>query len=193
MNSRIRRHTWIGAGVVFCVLWSAGCTLIENPWRDDLPAISQVSTASAQAIHAEWRTATPRHRDWPAAIMATQDQGVDHSPLYWSDPFEDHGSDDLHFAWTWEDYLALPGCPARQMVNTAALPISVVVDPIWAVRCSDGRISPQTFGFWNHDPVVCGGVAIPPDLVEAYYDTHTRSPVDGKSGAGDTAGCCKAE
>ena len=79
----------------------------------------------------------------PTPEEPAQDPGVTHWPLWWEDFVEDSGSDDGQFAWTWRDYAAFGYCPARQIVNTAALPVSWVVDPPGAVRCSDGVISKQ--------------------------------------------------
>ncbi len=94
--------------------------------------------------------------------------GVTHWPLWWEDFVEDSGSDDGQFAWTWCDFVCILYGPGRQIVNTAGLPLSMVVDPPGALRCSDGLVSRQMFGMSNHDAVACSGVAIPPDIIEAY-------------------------
>lgn len=144
-----------------------GCAQLVNPFHDDLPATRLVTTASAQRVQQTAPTCALRDRHWEPGVVQSQDPGVAHWPLWWSDFMEDSGSCDGRFAWTAEDYFALAYCPARQAVNTAAVPISMLVDPPGTIQCSDGSISPQTFGYRHHDPVRCVGEAILPDLVEA--------------------------
>ncbi len=157
-----------------------GCSELINPYRDDLPATTMISTASARRVREAGPAGEVRQRGWSASLVQLQDPGVSHWPLWWEDFVEDSGSDDGQFAWTWCDYLCVVYGPARQVVNTVAFPVSMVVDPPGSIRCSDGVISMQTFGLSDHDSVACGGVAIPPDLIEAYEQSaqnlHTSGP-----------------
>lgn len=145
-----------------------GCAELINPFRDDLPGGDLITTASARRVREAGLDAGVRLRGWDASVVQAQDPGVTHWPLWWEDFVEDSGSDDGQFAWTWRDYAAFGYCPARQIVNTVALPVSWVVDPPGAIRCSDGVMGKQALRMSNHDAVACSGVAIPPDIIEAY-------------------------
>lgn len=164
----------LGLLVISAMLLPAGCADPINPFRDDLPTAASITTTSARLVRQQQAESDIRHRGWAETIVQSQDQGVSHWPLWWSDTLEDRGSDDGQFAWTYLDYLCIVYAPARQTVNAAALPVSVILDPPGAVRCSDGRISPQTFGLVSHDPIFCSGVAIPPDIIEAYESPLTE-------------------
>ena len=157
---------WTLCGVA--ALATSGCSELINPYRDDLPATTIVSTASAARVYEAGVAGGVRQREWATSLTQSQDPGVSHWPLWWEDALEDSGSDDGQFAWTWCDYVGVVYGPARQLLNTVALPVSAVVDPPGMIRCSDGVISTQTFGLSNHDAVACSGVAIAPDLIEAY-------------------------
>lgn len=152
----------------FALLTACGCSQLVNPFQDDLPATSLVTTASAARVEQLAPEQEPRARSWESRLLHPQDPGVAHWPLWWSDFMEDSGGQDGRFAWTWEDYFALGYCPARFAVNTAAVPVSMIVDPPGSLRCSDGYPNPQTLAYRAHDPVHCGGEAILPDLVEVY-------------------------
>lgn len=151
-----------------------GCGELINPFRDDLPGSALITTASARRVREAALDSGVRLRGWDASLLQAQNPGVTHWPLWWEDFVEDSGSDDGQFAWTWRDYAAFGYCPARQIVNTVALPVSWIVDPPGAVRCSDGVISKQILGMSNHDAVACSGVAIPPDIIEAYEQSDGR-------------------
>lgn len=159
-----------GLGVLMGLLLAAvgGCGELINPFRDDLPDAAIITTASALRIQEAGLAPAARHRGWEAQVVATQDLGVTHWPLWWEDVVEDSGSDDGQFAWTWCDFVCILYGPGRQIVNTAGLPLSMVVDPPGALRCSDGSVSRQMFGMSNHDAVACSGAGIPPDIIEAY-------------------------
>ena len=60
--------------------------------------------------------------------------------LWWEDPFEDKGDQDDTFAWTWQDYVAMPYSFGRFLLNTIAWPVSAVVTPPWASMVSDGNV-----------------------------------------------------
>ena len=166
--TRFLRLNGLGVSMGLLLAVAGGCGELINPFRDDLPAATIITTASALRIQEAGLAAAARQRGWEAQVVATQDLGVTHWPLWWEDFAEDSGSDDGQFAWTWCDFAYILYGPGRQIVNTAGLPLSMVVDLPGALRCSDGAISRQRFGMSNHDPVACSGVAIPPDIIEAY-------------------------
>ncbi len=106
-------------------------------------------------------------RDWDEMTSYYAPQVVQHWPLYFEDPFEDKGkSTGCGYAgWTWEDFFAIPYSDARWLLNTIALPVSMVVTPPWTPMCSDGVLSKQALGY-DHDAVRCPApVPTPLDLL----------------------------
>ncbi len=146
---------------------TGGCGRLINPFRDDLPDATIITTASAARVQEMNVAGELRQRGWDTSLLRSQDPSVSHWPLWWQDFVEDSGSNDGQFAWTWCDYAYILYGPGRQIVNSAGLPVSMVIEPPGTFLCSDGVISRQAFGRANHDPVACGGLAVLPDLVEA--------------------------
>jgi len=118
---------------VVSVLAAAGCSPAgpgPNPFRDDSIPRSEWTTPSAEAVAAQNVTAGVRERPWPPAEASYEPLGVPHWPLWWEDPFEDKGNSAKdRFAWTWEDYVALPYSNGRWLLNTVGWPISAIVTP----------------------------------------------------------------
>jgi len=135
---------------LFAVPFFCGCSLIVHPFRDELANEPPVTTASVETVRNTQATRSVQVRDWPAVDLYSQDGAVKHLPLYFEDPYEDKGSEDGKFAWTWEDYFQVFYWRARFLVNTIAFPVSVVVTPPWTVMESDGVLSRQALG-WEHD------------------------------------------
>jgi len=88
----------------------------------------------------------------PETQAAPEPGDVVHWPLWFEDPFEDKGSEDGKFAWTAEDYLAMPYSFARLLLNTMGWPISAIVTPPGAPMVSDGVLSRQALGK-DHDAI----------------------------------------
>jgi hypothetical protein len=65
---------------------------------------------------------------------------VPHYPLWWEDPFEDHGDRNDTFAWTSIDYVAWPYSMGRYLVNTIAWPVSAIVTLPGTPMVSDGVV-----------------------------------------------------
>jgi len=122
---------------------ACACQHTLKPFQDELPPTEAISTASADGVRASGKTAEVRQRSWKASQARYAHGGVTHWPLWWEDPFEDQGSQDGVFAWTWEDYLAWPYSFGRFLLNTMAWPVSAVVTPPGTVMISDGRLSRQ--------------------------------------------------
>ncbi len=113
-----------------------------NPWRDDsIPPVTW-TTPSEQGILAAGHPPVIRHRDTPCAQAPLVSGEVPHWPLWWEDPFEDKGDQDGQFAWTWQDYFAMPYSYARFHLNTLAFPVSAIVTPPGTPMVSDGFVEP---------------------------------------------------
>lgn len=150
--TRCRIQRLSASALLMAALVGTGCSHMVNPFADNMKPASEITTPSAERIRAAHAGRDkPRQRGWPPNVALRQDPCTYHWPLWFSGPFEDTGSTNGQFKWTLEDYFAMIYCPARQVVNLCALPVSVVVDPIWTLHCSDGYVSPQRFGFSNHD------------------------------------------
>lgn len=135
---------------VFAFLSCCGCTLLVHPFRDELANEPPVTTASVETVQNSKATRSVQQRDWPAEELYAQNGAVQHHPLYFEDPYEDKGSDDGKFAWTYEDYVQLFYWRGRFLLNTILFPVSVAVTPPWTVMESDGVLSRQALR-WDHD------------------------------------------
>lgn len=111
-----------------------------NPWRDDAITRETWTTPSEQGFLAGGREPVLRERGFSKSIAPTVDPRVPHYPLWWEDPFEDKGDMDGTFAWTWQDYVAMPYSYARYHLNTIAWPVSAIVTPPGTPMVSDGVI-----------------------------------------------------
>jgi hypothetical protein len=137
-----------------------------NPWRDDTPRAADVSTPSTRGVEASGVPAAQRSTDYEPQYVRAQDGTVAHWPLWWEDPFVDKGSEDDQFAWTEEDYLAMPYGLGRFILNTMGWPVSVVVTPPWVVMGSNGVLSRQALGYDHDAERLPGGVQPPIDVLE---------------------------
>ncbi len=188
MRSTIRQKS--RATVLAAVLAAApGCSEIVNPWADDVPRADVVTTASVEGVRAAREDMErPAQRVVGAERMQIrpEDGTVTHWPLWWEDPFVDKGSQDGLFAWTAEDYLAMPYGLGRNLVNTMGFPISAVVQPPWTVMGSDGTLSRQALGYDHDAEPRPGGVEPPTDVLEigtyAGYPGATATKGEPESG-----------
>jgi hypothetical protein len=156
-----------------CLL-PAGCQHLTNPFSDDIPDASMVTTMSMEIARAAPMKPNIRRREFAEMRIEPQYGTVQHWPNYYEDPFEDKGSEDEMIAWTWEDYLATFYGPGRFILNTMGLPVSLAVTPPFTVMCSDGKLSQQALGY-DHDATPCpAGVAPPID----YLEIGTYGPAD---------------
>ncbi len=129
---------------------SLGCSHAINPFADEAVPPEQMTTASERAVREVNATPVVRQREWEPTTTTMPSGGVVHWPLWWEDPFEDKGSEDGKFAWTAEDYVAIPYSFARLLMNTMGWPVSAVVTPPGTPMVSDGRLSSQILGR-DHD------------------------------------------
>lgn len=110
-----------------------------NPWRDDAISADTWSTPSADGILAAGHEPVIRQRPGLAETCAPHvEPGVPHYPLWYEDPLEDKGDQNDAFAWTWQDYVAMPYSFGRFLLNTMALPVSSLVTPGNTAMVSDG-------------------------------------------------------
>jgi len=139
---------------------------LVDPFVDEMPATTEVYTASVSGVEQTDTAPAIRVRGFEPAHASAQDGTVSHWPLWWEDPCVDKGSEDGTFAWTWEDYVAFPYGLGRSLVNTMGLPISAAVTPPFTIMGSDGVLSRQALGC-DHDATrLPGGLAPPIDILE---------------------------
>ena len=112
----------IGAAALAMCFALGACQHVENPFRDETIPADAITTATATGIRQHGAEPAYAQRNWPRQVVVCHSGMVTHWPLWWEDPFEDMGSDDHQFAWTWEDGVALPACIGRWMINTAGFP-----------------------------------------------------------------------
>lgn len=164
-------------------VWT-GCHQVVNPFQDDLPYTSEVTTASVEGARSAPSAASLEPRDFTLVTIEAQSGTVAHWPLWFEDPFEDKGSEDGQFALTWEDYFGYFYGSGRFLVNTMFFPLSPLLTPPWTQMCSDGKLSQQALGY-DHDATRCPGGIVPPiDILEigTYYEGNgtdsSPAPVD---------------
>ena len=112
-----------------------------NPWVDDSIPSSHHGTASSDAIRAAHVQPAVRVRDgFPQQPGPQVCYQVPHYPLWFEDSFVDQGDNNDTFAWTWQDYFTMPYGLARHLLNTTALPVSMIVTPPGTPMVSDGIV-----------------------------------------------------
>lgn len=111
-----------------------------NPWMDDSIGPQAWTTPSEQGVLAAGRSPAVRQRGGPPQDLILPRSSVPHYPLWWQDPFIDKGDGDGRFAWTWQDYVGMPYGLGRFILNTIAVPASVVVHPPGTSWVSDGVV-----------------------------------------------------
>ncbi len=164
---------------------TCGCNEYINPWTDEMVSYDYVTTASVEGVRAASQPLDSASRTFHPTLVSPQDGTVGHFPLGWEDPFEDRGSDDGQFALTGEDYFAMPYGYGRFILNTIAVPISVIVQPPVPLMGSDGITSRQALGY-DHDAewLPAGSSSTPPDVIEV--GTIPTSDVEMESGKADS-------
>ena len=120
-----------------------------NPWVDDSISQEKWYTPSSDSVLIAKAEPAIRHRPIAPSTMPAVDESVPHYPLWWEDSFEDQGDRDNVFAWTWQDYLAMPGSYGRLIVNTLAVPASAILQPPGSSMVSDGHLEQR--GLSEHD------------------------------------------
>jgi hypothetical protein len=171
----------ISKGLVVLLAGTLGtlgaCSEIVNPWADETVGSEWITTASVEGTRAAQAEPPVRAMEYKPVLVSPQDGTVAHFPLWWEDPFEDRGSDDGRFSWTWEDYFAMPYGHARMALNTLAVPISAIVQPPAPLMGSDGITSRQALGF-DHDAewLPTGSSPTPPDILEIGADPLGAAP-----------------
>ena len=186
---RLLAAGWIGGML-------AGCAPRNNPFVEDGPSSEMVwNSPTGVDVYERLEPAEPRQRQWPRQLLVAADGRVTHDPLYFENPFVDHGTyrtdaDPLgmtaggrakyYVGWTdlGAGLYALP----RYWVNMIGFPASVVVTPPWQVQESDGYISRQKLGF-DHDATRAEAALLErgvndrgPRLMTAPHDTPQDSP-----------------
>ncbi len=122
---------------------TAGCSLMVDPFRDELAGASPVgtpSTEAARAVPVEKRTP---QRPFEQSVLAAKDGSVTHGPVYFEEPCETTDRNDVVIAWSLHDYLCTAHADARFLVNIVLFPVNAVVTPPWQVMVSDGRTAPR--------------------------------------------------
>ncbi len=164
----------------------AGCHEFPDPFLDDLPQSSMVTTMSAYVAREAPVEPVARHRGFEPIRIEAQDGTVAHAPLWMEDPVETVGSNDGQFAATLEDILYFPYGIGKFLANAAFLPGRMILAPPYAVMCSDGidERDHDTGRPLAHDAERCAGVTTPPDVHETWAFSQDvangddRVPVD---------------
>lgn len=150
-----QRTALMAFGLLACVaLLGAGCEVVPNYYAEDGPSTTmEWRSPTERDVEANYDPAEPRQREWEPRVAAYHSGAIRHLPLYMEDPFVDKGhgrTDESHphdvYRLGWEDWVALPYCPARFTLNWLMMPVSMIVTPPCAVLESDGEVSEQLLG-----------------------------------------------
>jgi hypothetical protein len=129
------------------------------------PAVSpeMLDTPSTTFVNQSGVRPAVVERGWSSMTGYYAAPVVQHGPLYFEDEFENVGvvSDACPRGWTWLDFVSIPYCDARWMLNTIAVPVSMVVYPPWQPTCSDGEPGKTPLGL-TFDSVPCKQLLPPP-------------------------------
>jgi hypothetical protein len=130
------------------IVAAAGCSYAINNFADESLSREEMMSPSERQIRTEAESHPPiiRQREGTEQEATVESGAVVHWPLWWEDEFEYKGSDDGKFAWTYEDYFALPYSWGRFLLNTGAWPVSAIVTPPGTPMVSDGRLSQGILG-----------------------------------------------
>ncbi len=150
-----------GATLAALVLCTGGCAHLNDPFRDSSRYIDdEMNTASAEGYRTPPEFVTLVLRDSAEDVVHHENGSVTHWPLWFEDPFEDKGNRldprvhrdalDSEFVWNWADYLHILYGPGRFLLNTVAIPASIIVRPPGMLMESDGRIS-RGICWYDHD------------------------------------------
>ena len=95
-SSSVLRTTLLALALL--LLATGGCGRLINPFRDDLPDATIITTASAARVQEMNVGGELRQRGWDTLLVRSQDPSVAHWPLWWQDFVEDSGSNDGQFS-----------------------------------------------------------------------------------------------
>jgi len=151
--------TWrwdVLVGVFTLASCLVGCSVRVNPFKDEFQDEPPVTTPSVDMVRAAHVAPRMPVRAFEQVQRVAEEGAVRHGPIYFEDPYEENGSEDGRFSWTWEDYWQVFYWRGRFLVNAVIFPVRAVLTPPWRAMVSDGHLEPRTFGEL-HDPVKCNG------------------------------------
>jgi hypothetical protein len=123
-----------------CAQASPGCC--AQPLIVTAPAVTPDMLASTSSTFVDQQNVRPaiQQRGWTPMASYYDVPAVQHGPLYFEDEMENVGAvnSNCPAGYTWLDFVSIPYCDARWMLNTIALPASMVVNPPWQTMASDG-------------------------------------------------------
>lgn len=167
-------RTIAGSWKLSIALLAAGCaSQINDPFRDEGAAARvEMTTPAADAYLAMDEPIEQARRDLPEGVVYYHRTGVTHWPVWFENPVIEKGNDPLDpshrdaadqtFAVNCNDFCAAPYNYLRFAANFALWPISAIVTPPGTVMISDGRLSPDLFGNYNHDAARSSAGVEPP-------------------------------
>lgn len=116
----------------------SGCqSYFASAWKDELAGRPEVDSPSMVRLRGLEGQPSALHREGAEKHVTLAATTVEHAPLYYEDPFEAPSCDDGMFRWTLMDIGATFYCGGRWLVNSVAVPVSVVVDPPCATAITD--------------------------------------------------------
>jgi hypothetical protein len=156
IDANVSVWTWMGLMVAGLALATAGCASREakqacspnlsgcqKPLVVLAPAVTaeMESTPSTTFVDQSGAQASLKSRSWEPMAGYYEAPAVQHGPLYFQDELENVGTvrSDCPIGISGKDFVAVPYSDGRWMLNSIALPVSMVVNPPWQPTCSDGE------------------------------------------------------
>ncbi len=86
-GTRVVRWPFVSRTILFALALlmpaAGGCGRLINPFRDDLPDATMITTASAARVQEMNVAGELRQRGWDSLQVRAQDPSVSHWPLWW--------------------------------------------------------------------------------------------------------------
>jgi len=122
------------AGLMGCLM-VVGC---DATAKSDKCAPGWETTPSYEKVMSREGEPSPiKPRVWSPTVAVYEEPVVTHFGSYFNDPFVTEGDGNDTYGWTCMDLLAVPYSPARFVVNTVAVPVSMVKEPPCVLQCTN--------------------------------------------------------
>lgn len=126
--------------IISICLVSVIATLIgcEATAQSDKKELTWQKTTSYEKIMAQKPETSPlKPRNWDNKKAQYTQCVVTHFGSYFDDPFVTKGDGDEYYGWTFMDLAAFAYCPARFIVNTVCVPVSMIKEPPGVLTTTD--------------------------------------------------------
>jgi hypothetical protein len=125
---------WMLVGLVGCMAM-VGCEATAK--SDKCEPGWQTTTSYEKVMSTQGQPSPIKPRQWPATVAEYTAPTVTHFGSYYDDPFVTEGDGNDTYGWTCMDLLAVAYSPTRFVINTVAIPVSMVKEPPCVLQCTN--------------------------------------------------------